>query len=69
MRELDKDDIRRDNERKRRETARLHTKIQSALSRLQQLRQTYQASKAESPPARYSKLKDMIKTAIADVDF
>nr|KAG5710393.1 hypothetical protein BaRGS_022211 [Batillaria attramentaria] len=63
---LDKEDIRKDNERKHREVNRLNMRGQRAFARLEQLQSQYQASKAHAPPTRYQELKDMIKTAIAD---
>lgn len=63
---LDKEDIRRDNERRRREVSRMNTRGQRAYARLEQLHKQYQASKAHAPPTRYQELKDMIKTATAD---
>ncbi|XP_076458058.1 uncharacterized protein LOC143291819 [Babylonia areolata] len=63
---LDKDDIRRDNERKRREIQRLNTRGLRAFNRLEQLKHRYQASKAHVPTTRYQELKDMIKDVVSN---
>ncbi|PVD38296.1 hypothetical protein C0Q70_00908 [Pomacea canaliculata] len=63
---LDKDDIRRDNERKKREIARLTSRGLKIYSRLNTLQQNYQASKVHAVPTRYQQLKDMIKGIIAE---
>ncbi|KAL8617606.1 hypothetical protein ACOMHN_064696 [Nucella lapillus] len=63
---LDKEDIRRDNERKRREIQRFNTRGLRAYRKLEQLQKKYEASKSHTPPTRYQELKDMIKDAITD---
>ncbi|KAL8573620.1 hypothetical protein ACOMHN_007173 [Nucella lapillus] len=66
IRVLDKEDIRRDNERKMRELKRLNTRGQRALTALQKLRERYHTSKKHAPPKRYQDLKDMIKDILAE---
>ncbi|XP_076458962.1 uncharacterized protein LOC143292502 [Babylonia areolata] len=63
---LAKEDIRRDNERKRREVQRLTGRGLRAHSALQRLHERYQASKKHAPPTRYQELKDMIKDVLAE---
>ena len=63
---LDKEDIRKDNERKQREVQRLNLRGLKAYNKLEQLQKRYQASKAQTPPSRYQELKDMIKEFLAD---
>ncbi|KAK7113580.1 hypothetical protein V1264_012843 [Littorina saxatilis] len=63
---LDKEDIRKDNDRKRREIQRMNTRGLRAYNKLEKLNKRYQASKAMPPPTRYQELKDMIKDNIGD---
>jgi hypothetical protein len=66
VRNLDKGDIQRDNERKRRDIQRLNRQGVRAYSKLEKLQTKYQESKSHAPPTRYQELKDMIKDLISD---
>lgn len=67
IRNLCKEEIQRDNERKRREIQRLNRQGLRIYSKLEQLQRKYELSKAHAPPTRYQELKDMIKDVISDL--
>ncbi|XP_012937795.1 uncharacterized protein LOC101863434 [Aplysia californica] len=59
-------DLQRDTARKQRAIQHHTNQFSRALTKLEKLREAYQASKAHAPPKRYQELKEMIKAAVAD---
>ncbi|KAK3797224.1 hypothetical protein RRG08_030451 [Elysia crispata] len=63
---MSESELQRDNGRKKRVIQRHVTQFSKALTVLEKLKESYEASKARAPPKRYQELKDMIKATVAE---